>query len=112
MGASLPFEEERLSCNSSTYQFVTKSLRGLNRTRLLRSKAKALCGTHGLQTIRDFFPNSDILLACGCRRNCHNRKPEDIAAFDAAEHRRQLGRGFPSANGYVVTTVENIREAA
>jgi hypothetical protein len=75
---------------------------------------KALCTTHGLQIIRDYFPNGEILLACGCRRNCHIRKPEHIAAFDAAERehkrRRQLGRGFPSANGYRVVKVEDVVE--
>jgi hypothetical protein len=105
-----------MSCNSSTYQFVTKSLR-VTRHRLLTSRAKTLCGTHGLQPIRDFFPNSEVLLACGCRRTCHNRKPEDIAAFEAArrehEARKQVaGKNHVNANGYCVTFVEDVEEIA
>lgn len=102
--------------NPSTYQFVTKSLRRLNRTRVLRSNAKAYCTIHGLQTIRDLYPNHEVLLACGCRRTCHNRKPEDVEAYDIAsreqEARKQIvGKNHVNANGYVVTYVEDLEAA-
>ena len=103
--------------NPSTYQLVTKSLRGLNRTRLLRTKAKAYCTGHGLQEIRDLFPNREVLLACGCRRTCHNRKPEDIAAFEkeveARKARKELvGHCQPTSGGFVRTFEENLENAA
>ena len=104
-----------MSCNPSTYQFVTKSLR-LTRHRLLTSRAKTLCGTHGLQLIRDFYPNKDVLLACGCRRTCHNRKPEDLAAYEAARREREVRRelvGFcqPNSGGHVHRYEENVEIA-
>ena len=95
-----------MTCNNSTFALVTKSLKGLTRHRLLRSNAKAYCTTHGLQTIRDLYPNHEVLLVCGCRRNCHNRKLEDIAAFDAEVELRKLrreivGHSNPTAGGHV-----------
>jgi hypothetical protein len=103
--------------NESSYKFVRNTLKRASRSRLLRSKSKAMCTTHGLQTIRDMFPNREILLACGCRRNCHNRKPEETSAFDAAhaEHqtrRKVLGHSKPTAGGYVRTFEENVEEIA
>ena len=103
-----------MSCNSSTYQFVTKSLR-VTRHRLLTSKSSTLCGTHGLQAIRDFYPNKEVLLACGCRRDCFLRTPEEVSAFDAAHAEHQTRReivGYcqPTAGGHVHHYEENVME--
>lgn len=107
----------RMSINDSTFKLLRDSSHRLTRHRLLTSKTKTLCGTHGLQPIRDFFPNKDVLLACGCRRTCHNRKPEDIAAYEAAKRENEsrsqvVGKNRVTANGYRRTYVEDLPEAA
>ena len=103
--------------NDSSYRFVRDSMKRVNRHRFLSTQSKLFCVEHGLQAVRDFFSGSDIAaLSCGCRRPIFFRRPEDIAAYEAArrEHLRRVeivGKNAANANGYVKTFSESGEQA-
>lgn len=75
------------------------------------------CVEHGVQDVRDFFPSKQVLLSCGCRRDCFLRTTEEIREFDKADHertvRRELvGHSRPTAGGHVHQYVEDIATEA
>jgi hypothetical protein len=102
--------------NSSTYEFVKKTVKHFSRVRLLRTKAKLHCEVHGLQLIQDAYPNKTVLLACGCRRQSNLRTDSEVAAFETATQERQRRRlvnaGKNSASPWLKIYEEDIEGGA
>ena len=78
--------------NESTFQLVRTTLKNFSRLSLLRTNAKFNCTVHGVQAVSDVFPDRDVLLACGCRRQSSLRTNSEVVAFDAEARERQRRR--------------------
>jgi hypothetical protein len=102
--------------NESTFQLVRRTLKSFNRLSLLRSKSSLQCAGHGVQRIADAFPNGDVLLACGCRRQFSLRSDSAVVAFDAEarerQRRRRVNVGRNAGNQWVRVYEEDVTNEA
>jgi hypothetical protein len=71
--------------NASTLRLVKQTQENQNRHYLLATKTRLYCREcEEVRQVIDLFPNGEVKLKCGHRRPLGFRKPEDVAAFDAA----------------------------
>jgi hypothetical protein len=96
-----------MNFNDSTYNFLGRSL-DTNRTRLLRTGAAALCHEcKSVQNLTDYFPNREILLACGHRRSLLT---DPKVAVDYETEKAIRGKRIPGSN--MKATITSVEDAA
>jgi hypothetical protein len=106
-----------LELTDTSYGFIKQTLKETTREGVLRKRTRLLCQSnpsHGVQPVTDCFPNGEILLACGCRRQLFLRKSAEVNAYDTAVDKREKRKliSCRSHHGaYVRVFVEDVEAA-
>jgi|GEM_PF-6076550 hypothetical protein len=107
-----PCLEDKL--NDSTFALIKRSLKRLNRHRLLRSRSKLFCQEcNKVRQVTDYFASGESLMDCGHRRPAflldENVAQEFQKETEARTARRELvGYMAPTAGGNVHQYVEEV----
>ena len=107
-----PFLEDKL--NDSTFALIKRSLKRLNRHRLLGSRSKLMCfECKAMRRVTDHFASGESLLDCQHRRPAFLLDQRVAQEFqretEARKARREiLGHGQPTAGGHIHKFVEEV----
>lgn len=118
IGPAHDITEDSLELTDTSYGFIKQTLKETTREGVLRRRTRLLCQSspsHGVQPVTDCFPNGEILLACGGRRQLFLRKPAEVNAYDTAVDKREKRKlvSCRSHHGtYVRVFMEEVEEQA
>jgi hypothetical protein len=89
-----------MSLNDSTFNAITKRLAAAKRLTVLHARTRLFCSEcKAVKLVTDVFPNTQVALECGHRRELFNWTPEDAIEY-WAEVKLRSGKGKKvSGNG-------------